>query len=92
MVPQSKISFAREATRSNWKDSPRLQGISKINRFGIQNLFEIPLLNKRPLVPKVVPTGPQAEPKIRQKVKKIVSESLFKSDAGKSYVSDRLKH
>ena len=55
-------------------------------------MFKIPLLNKRPMVPKVVPTGPPAEPKIRQKVEKIVSESPFESYAGKSYVSDRLKH
>ena len=92
MVTQSKISFAREATRSNWKHFPELQEISKIDHFGIQNLFKIRPRNERPMVPKVVPMGRRAEPKIRQKVKQIVSERPFESGVGKNYVSDRLKH
>ena len=92
MVPQSKISFAREASRSDWSASPRLQGLRQIHHFGTPNLSKIPSLNKRPLVPRVAPMGSPAESKIRQKVAKIVSHSPLKSDAGKTYVSDRLKH
>ena len=92
MVPQSKISFTRQATGFNWNHSPRRQGIPKTNYFGTQKPSKIPSLNKRPLVPKVMPMGAPAEPKIRQKIKRIVSESPLKSDAGKNRVSDRLKH
>ena len=72
-------------------DLPPLQGFSKIHDFGTQKLFEIRPRNERPMVPKVEPTGAPAEPKVRQKVENIVSESALKSDAGKNRVSDRLK-
>ena len=96
MVPnimaQNRFVSAREASCSHLNVFPALQGISKIDHFGTQNLFEIRPRNKRPMVPKVEPPGAPAEPKIRRKVEKIVSASPFESDAGKNRVSDRLKH
>ena len=89
---QNQFLSAREASRSCCRHFPPLQGISKIDHFGTQKLFEIRARNKRPMVPKVEPPGAPAEPKRRRKVEKIVSASPFESDAGKNLVSDRLKH
>ena len=91
-MTQNRFLSAREAIHSHRAGFPSRQGISKIDHFGTQNLFEIRPQNKRPTVSKVEPPGAPAEPKIRQKVENIVSESPLKSDAGKSCVSDRLKH
>ena len=84
--------FAREAIPSQWNGFPARQGISKIDHFGTQNLFEIRPRNKCPTVSKVEPPGAPAEPKSRQKLEKNTSARPFESDAGKSRVSDRFKH
>ena len=84
------ISFAREAPRPHWLKSPGLQGMPESDRSGTQNLLKIALRNERPMVPKVVPTGPPAELERHPKVSKIVSKSPFKSDAGKNYVLECL--
>ena len=93
MVPniiiQNQFLSAREASRSYWNHFPSLQGFSKIDHFGTQNLFEIRARNKRPMVPKVEPPGVPAKPKIRRKVEKIVSASPSKSDAGKNNLKHR---
>ena len=92
MVPQSNKFLSRARPPGSTGSISLGGGIPKIDHFGTQNISKIPSLNKRPLVPKVAPMGGPAEPKIRQKVEKIVSESPSNSDAGKNRVSDRLKH
>ena len=64
----------------------------KITHFCTKNRSKIPSPNNRPMVPKVAPMGVPAEPKMREKVENTVSESPWKSDAGKNCVSDRLEH
>tara|TARA_B110000261_G_scaffold117708_1_gene131378 strand:- start:168 stop:449 length:282 start_codon:yes stop_codon:yes gene_type:complete len=74
MVPnimaQNRFLSAREASCCSWNHFPALQGISKIDHFGTQNLFEIRPRNKRPMVPKVEPPGAQRSPKYAEKSKK----------------------